>query len=291
MIAHKNMCAVVVAAVLAATSTVKAVEAENPAKLKWSFAGLFGVFDRAQLQRGFKIYREVCQNCHSVSMLSFRNLADKGGPQFTPAQAQAIAAEYKVKDGPNDQGEMFERAGRLADRFPPPFPNEQAARAANGGAAPPDMSVIAKARSYERGIALFPLDVIMAYQEHGPDYIAALLKGYEDPPQDFALPEGSQYNKYFPGRGIKMPNPLSDGQVTYDDDSPATLDQYSKDIAAFLMWVAEPRLEERKRIGFQVMVYLLILAGMMYLAKKHVWRNVALHPDKLTPRAPTEYSR
>ena len=155
----------------------------EPPALKWSFAGPFGKFDRAQLQRGFKVYREVCANCHSLSFVAFRNLAEPGGPGFSVAQAQAVAAEYKVKDGPDDQGEMFERPGRLADYFPPPFPNEQAARTANGGAYPPDMSVIAKARTYERGFPRFLIDVVTQYQEQGVDYIAALLKGYEKAPK------------------------------------------------------------------------------------------------------------
>jgi len=290
----RSILALVLAGALsgAAVTAAAAEETENPPRQKWSFAGPFGVFDRAQLQRGFKIYREVCQNCHSLSLLSFRNLAEPGGPGYSPAQAAAVAAEYKIKDGPNDQGEMFERAGRPSDHFPPPFANEQAARAVNGGAAPPDLSVIAKARGYERGFPLFLLDMIVPYQEHGVDYIVALLKGYEEtPPQGTTLPEGTLYNKYFPGHGIKMPPPLSDGQVSYEDGSPATLDQYAKDVASFLMWTAEPRLEERKKIGFQVMVYLLVLSIMLYLTKKHVWRDVKLHPEKLVPRAPTEYSR
>lgn len=255
----------------------RAAEAETPSAVKWSFHGPFGTFDRAQLQRGFKIYREVCQSCHGLTLLSFRNLAERGGPEFSRAQAAAVAAEYKIKDGPNDQGEMFERAGRAGDRFPAPFPNEQAARAANGGAAPPDLSLVAKARTYERGFPWFVLDIFTQYQEQGVDYIVALLKGYEDPPQGFTLPQGSQYNKYFPGHAIGMPPPLQDNQVTYDDGSPQTLDQYAKDVAAFLMWAAEPHLESRKRIGFQVMVFLLAFAGLLYFTKKRVWSAVEGH--------------
>jgi ubiquinol-cytochrome c reductase cytochrome b/c1 subunit len=245
-----------------------------PPRLEWSFAGPRGKFDRGQLQRGFKIYREVCANCHSLSMIAFRNLADPGGPEFSVAQAQAVAAEYKIKDGPNDQGEMFDRPGRLADYFPPPFPNEQAARASNGGSFPPDMSVLAKARTYERGFPWFVVDMFTQYQEQGVDYIAALLKGYEQKPADMQMAPGMMYNTYFPGHGIAMPPPISDGQVTFDDGSPATLDQYSRDIAAFLMWTAEPHLEDRKRIGFQVMVFLVIFAGLLYFTKKKVWADV-----------------
>ena len=231
--------------------------APQPPREKWTFSGPFGTYDRAQLQRGFKIYREVCQACHGLTLVSFRNLSEPGGPGFTKEQVDAIAAEYKVKDGPNDQGEMFERAGRAGDRFPSNFANEQAARAANGGAYPPDMSVLAKARSYERGFPWFLIDIVGQYQEGGPDYIAALLQGYKEPPAGFELPSGSNYNEYFPGHAIGMPQPLQDGQVTYTDGTPATLRQYARDVTAFLMWTAEPHMEARKRLGFQVMIFLL----------------------------------
>jgi cytochrome c1 len=255
----------------------RAAEAETPPIVKWSFHGPFGTFDRAQLQRGFKVYREVCQACHGLTLVSFRNLAEPGGPGFSRAQAAAVAAEYKIKDGPNDQGEIFERAGRVADRFPAPFPNDQAARLANGGALPPDLSVIAKARSYERGFPWFVFDIFTQYQEQGVDYITALLKGYADPPPGFTLPQGSSYNKYFPGHSIGMPPPLQDNQVTYDDGSPQTLDQYAKDVSAFLMWTAEPHLEARKRIGFQVMIFLIAFAALLYFTKKRVWSAVDGH--------------
>jgi cytochrome c1 len=267
-------------------------DAEMPPKQKWSFSGPFGKFDRGQLQRGFKVYREVCQACHSLSLLSFRNLAEPGGPGFTTRQAAAIAAEYQVKDGPNDAGEMFDRAGRLADRFPKPFPNGNAARAANGGALPPDLSVIAKARTYERGGLWFLLDLVTQYQEQGPDYLTALLTGYVEAPKGFALPDGTHYNKYFPGHAIGMPNPLSDDQVTYEDGSPQTALQYAKDVTAFMMWAAEPHMEARKRIGLQVMLFLIVLAGLMYFTKKKVWAAVKAHPEILEEkRAPTEYKR
>jgi cytochrome c1 len=259
-------------------------EAEHPPAQKWSFWGPFGKFDRAQIQRGFKIYREVCQGCHSLSQVSFRNLAEAGGPGFSTAQAEAVAAEYKIKDGPNDQGEMFERAGRIADKFPPPFPNDAAARAANGGASPPDLSVIAKARTYERGFPWFLIDIGSLYQEQGVDYIHAVLNGYADKPADVTIPEGTHYNKYFPGHAIGMPKPLSDGQVPYTDGTPTTVDQYAKDVAAFLMWTAEPHMEARKRLGLQVMVFLLIFSVMLYFTKKKVWADVHAHPEKLADR-------
>jgi cytochrome c1 len=254
-----------------------AAEAATPPRQKWSFSGPFGLYDRAQLQRGFKVYREVCATCHGLNLLSFRNLAEPGGPGFTREQATAVAAEYKVKDGPNDQGEMFERPGRLADRFPPPFANDQAARVVNGGAVPPDFSVIAKARTYERGFPWFIFDAITQYQEHGIDYIVALMHGYDNPPAGVTIPAGLTYNKYFPGQAIAMPKPIQDGQVTYTDGAPQTVDQYSKDIAAFLMWAAEPHMEARKRVGAQVMIFLLVFAGLLYFTKKRVWSKVEGH--------------
>ncbi|MDB5565113.1 MAG: cytochrome c1 [Tardiphaga sp.] len=245
-----------------------------PPSLSWSFAGPIGKFDRGALQRGYKVYKEVCSTCHSMNLLHFRNLADEGGPGFSTAQAQAVASDVKVQDGPNDAGDMFDRPGRLADKFPAPFPNEQAARAANGGALPPDLSLIAKARGYDRGFPQFVFDFFKQFQEKGPNYVTALLQGYVDPPpKDFALPAGSYYNTYFPGHAIKMPKPISDDQVTYDDGTPQKVDQYAKDVATFLMWTAEPHLEARKRLGLQVMVFLIIFAGLMYFTKKKVWAN------------------
>jgi ubiquinol-cytochrome c reductase cytochrome b/c1 subunit len=245
-----------------------------PPSLSWSFAGPLGKFDQGQLQRGLKVYKEVCSACHSMNYIAFRNLADPGGPGYSAAQADAFASDYKIKDGPNDAGDMFERPGRAADYFPAPFPNEQAARAANGGAAPPDLSLIAKARGYDRGFPLFVFDLFRQFQEKGPNYVAALLQGYQDnPPAGFDLPEGAYYNTYYPGHAIKMPKPLSDGQVTYDDGSPQTVQQYATDVAAFLMWTAEPKLEARKRLGLQVMLFLLVLTGLLYFTKRRVWAN------------------
>jgi cytochrome c1 len=262
----------------------RAQEQDIPSKQHWSFAGPFGMFDRQQLQRGFKIYREVCSTCHSLKLLAFRNLADPGGPDFSEAQAAAIAASFQVTAGPNDKGEMFQRPGKLADYFPPPFPNDQAARAALGGGLPPDMSVLAKARGVERGFPWFIFDAFTQYQEGGPDYIHAILNGYAEPPADFSLPPGTQYNKYFPGHAIKMPKPLSDGQVEYTDGTPTTVDQYGRDVAAFLMWAAEPTLEARKRLGFQVFIYLIVLTGLLYFTKRKVWHEVKHHPEPLELR-------
>ena len=245
----------------------------QPPRQKWSFSGPFGKFDEAQLQRGFKVYKEVCSSCHSMEMVAFRNLAEAGGPGFSEAQVAALAAEYKIKDL-DDKGEAIERPGRSADYFPSPFANPKAAAAANGGTMPPDMSTLGKARTYERGFPWFLIDIVTQYQEQAPDYITALMTGYEDAPKDFALPPGGNYNKYFPGHAIAMPKPLSDGQVTYDDGSPQTVEQYAKDISAFLVWAAEPHMLARKRVGFQVMIFLLVLAGLMYFTKKKVWSDV-----------------
>jgi cytochrome c1 len=275
MTKHQTILAAVLAGALAvATVPAFAQEHEQPSppRVKWSFAGPFGKYDEAQLQRGFKIYKEVCATCHSLEMLSFGNLADAGGPGYSEEQAAAVAADYKIKDL-DDKGQPIERAGRPADHFPSPFPNAAAA-AANYGVAPPDMSTLAKARTYSRGFPWFVFDMFTQYQEQGPDYIAALLKGYVDKPKDFNLPQGGNYNEYFPGHVIAMPPPLQAGQVTFDDGAPQTLEQYSKDVSAFLMWAAEPKLVQRKRIGFQVMIFLIVLAGLMYFTKKKIWSAV-----------------
>ena len=273
MVSAAVMLAVAGALFAGSTQSALAEQQDTPPSLKWSFAGPFGKYDRGSLQRGLKIYKEVCSNCHGLSYIAFRNLADPGGPGYSAAQAAAFASEYKIKDGPNDQGEMFERPGRPADYFPSPFPNEQAARVANGGGLPPDLSLIAKARSYERGFPWFIFDFFSQFQEQGPNYIAAVLQGYQKTPPGVTIPEGNYYNKYFPGHAIKMPQPLSDGQVTFDDGSPATLPQYARDIATFLMWAAEPQMEARKRLGLQVFVILIIFTGLMYFTKKKVWAD------------------
>jgi ubiquinol-cytochrome c reductase cytochrome b/c1 subunit len=280
MNAHRG---ILIACMLASLSVVGvrpagAQEAEAPPLQRWSFSGPFGLYDTAQLQRGFKIYREVCSTCHSLKLVAFRNLSDPGGPGFSEAQAATIASGFQVTDGPNDKGEMFQRPGKISDYFPPPFANDQAARAALGGKLPPDMSVLAKARGYERGFPWFIFEAFTDYQEGGPDYIHALLNGYTDPPAGFSLPPGGQYNKYFPGYAIGMPKPLSDGQVEYTDGTPTTVDQYGRDVAAFLMWAAEPTLDARKRLGFQVMMFLIVFTALLYFTKRRVWHAVHHHP-------------
>jgi ubiquinol-cytochrome c reductase cytochrome c1 subunit len=245
-------------------------EQPSPPPQRWSFAGPFGTYDRAQLQRGFQVYREVCSNCHSLKLVAFRNLADPGGPRFSEEQVKALAATYKIKDGPNDAGEMFERPGRPSDYFPWNFANEQAARSALG-AVPPDMSLLAKARSYERGFPYFLIDFFTQYQEQGPDYIYALLNGYtkDDDPD---------WDEYFPGHKTAMPKPLADGVVDYTDGSPKTVQQYAKDVTAFLMWTAEPKLERRKKLGMYVLGFLLVYALLLFAAKKKIWSRAHATP-------------
>ena len=222
-------------------------------KTDWSFNGVFGTFDRASLQRGYQVYQEVCSGCHSVQHLSYRNLYEEGGPEFTLDEAKAIAAQFEVIDGPNEDGEMFTRPGRLSDKFVSPFPNVKAATAANGGAYPPDMSVLAKAR------------------KGGADYIYSLLMGYEEAPAGFELDEGVYYNKYMAGNKIKMSEPIVDGSVEYADGTKATKAQISKDVTTFLVWAAEPHLEARHKMGFKVFFYLIILLTLVYLSKQKVW--------------------
>ena len=234
------------------------ISAETPKLLKtdWTFKGLFGKYDRASLQRGYQVYTEVCAACHSMQYLSYRNLAEPGGPEFTEDEAKFIAASFEVLDGPNSDGEMFTRPAKLSDKFVMPYDNLEAAKAANGGAYPPDMSVLAKAR------------------KGGADYIYSLLLGYDDPPADIKLDDGVYYNKFMYGNKIKMPIPLSDGLVEYSDGTEATEEQMAKDVTTFLMWSAEPHLETRHKTGFRVIVYLIILSILVYLTMKKIWSRV-----------------
>lgn len=222
----------------------------------WSFAPPFGTYDNAQLQRGFQVYREICSSCHSMRLLSYRNLGEPGGPQFSPKSVEAIAAKVQVTDGPNEKGEMFQRPARPSDHFRSPFANDQLARLANNGALPPDLSVMAKAR------------------EGGPDYIYALLTGYHAAPAGFDVAQGMHYNEAFPGHQVAMPPPLSDGVITYADGTKPTLDNYARDVSAYLMWAAEPKLEERHKTGAQVMIFLIVFVVIMYLAKRAVWARL-----------------
>lgn len=243
----------------------------HPKEQSWSFAGPFGTFDKGQLQRGLKVYVEVCSACHSMSLVPFRTLSALG---YSEDQVKAFAATYEVEDGPNADGDMFMRTAVGSDYFPSPFPNEEAAAASNGGAAPPDFSLLAKARYVERGFPQFIFDVFTGYNESGPNYIYSLLTGYEDAPQGHEVADGTYYNPYFLGSAaLAMAPPLSDELVTYDDGAPETLDQYSHDVSAFMMWAAEPHMEERKRTGFMVILFLAIFSALMYLTKKAVYSN------------------
>ena len=235
---------------------INAAEKADLLKIDWSFKGLFGKFDRGSLQRGYQVYSEVCASCHSMKYLSYRNLSEKGGPEFSVEQAKAIAASFEITDGPNADGEMFTRPGKLSDKFLMPYAIDKEAQAANGGAYPPDMSVLAKARS------------------GGADYLYSILLGYVDPPEGITLDDGVYYNKYMYGNNIKMAKPLEDDLVEYSDGTIASEEQMAKDVVTFLMWSAEPHLESRHRMGFKVIVYLIILTILVYFSMKRIWSRV-----------------
>lgn len=236
---------------------------EPPKVVKWSFDGVFGTYDRGALQRGFQVYKEVCSACHSLNLVAFHDLAAPGGPGFTEAQAKAIAAAYKIAAEPNDRGEIFDdkgnrltRPGTLADHFPPPFVNEQAARTANGGALPPDLSLIIKARA------------------GGPNYVYSIITGFNQKvPHGFAVQKGKYYNPYFAGRNISMPPPLNQGSVSFNDGTPATVSNEAKSVVTFLSWASEPQLEARHSIGLQVLAFLVLLAGLLFLSYRKVWHG------------------
>lgn len=233
------------------SASFAAGDAEKAPHQHWHFSGVTGTYDRGALQRGYKVYREVCSACHSMKRVHFRNLDALG---YEEGQIKNVASEYTVIDGPDSDGEMFERPARPSDPFPSPFPNVQAAKAANG-AYPPDLSLIKKAR------------------HHGADYLYGLLTGYEDAPHGETLSEGQYWNKYMPGHVIAMAPPLSDGQIAYEDESPETVEQYSKDVVEFLAWASEPEMEARKRLGIKVILFLLVFSVIMYRVKKNIWKD------------------
>ncbi len=237
-------------------NTAYCAEQNDPIKVDWSFKGLTGKFDRASLQRGFQVYKEVCSSCHSMQYLSYRNLGEPGGPEFSELEVKAIASSVEIEDGPDDQGEMFTRPGRPSDKFKSPYSNVKASIAANGGAYPPDMSVLVKARP------------------GGSNYIYSVLVGYEDPPAGMVLDDGVYYNKYMIGNKIKMSSPLSDGIVEYTDGTESSVDQMAKDVTTFLSWAAEPELEERHRTGVKVIIYLVLLTILVYLSMKKIWSRI-----------------
>lgn len=246
--------AIVGAALLAGVGQAHAAgEVTPPINTAWPHEGVFGTVDRASAQRGFQVFTNVCHACHAAKYLSFRSLGDLG---FSEDEVKAIAAQYTVTDGPDDNGEMFDRPGRPSDRLPSPYPNENASRAANAGAYPPDLSLIVKARG------------------GGEDYLHSLLIGYEEPPADVTVPDGLYYNHYFLGHMIAMPPPLSEGIVEYMDGTAATPEQMAIDVTNFLAWLAEPRLEERKQMGLKVMLFLLVMVGLTYAYKRKVWSDL-----------------
>ena len=220
---------------------------------EWSFEGITGTFDKAALQRGFKVYREICSGCHSMRLLYYRDLIDIG---FNEEEVKVIASDYTVVDGPNDEGEMFERDAKPSDHFVGPFANDQEARASNNGSLPPDLSVISKARV------------------NGANHLYNLLLGYTEPPENFEVAEGMYYNKWMNGNQIAMAPPLDEGYVDYDDGTENTLPQLAEDLVTFLVWSAEPELEARKNLGIKVILFFIIFGIVVYFTKRRLWRDV-----------------
>lgn len=258
----------IIAAALAALglagTALAAEDAHKPKQHEWSFAGPFGTFDTAAVQRGFQVYQEICSSCHGMRLLRFRNLGERGGPFASEEYPNAndnlvvmqIASGHMIEDGPNEDGDMFQREGLPSDAFPSPFDNDQMARAANGGALPPDLSLIVKART------------------DGANYLYSLLTGYSEPPASLDLPPGQYYNEYFPGGAIAMAPPLYDDLITYADGTAATAEQMAEDVTVFLAWASDPHMEARKQLGWMVLAYLFIFAILVYLAYRQLWRNV-----------------
>lgn len=250
---RKLVLSCVVSLSLLPATVMAAGDAPTPPHLDWPHDSIIGTYDKASLQRGFQVYKQVCSSCHAMKRLSYRNLMALG---YSEDQVKTIAAEYTVMDGPNDEGEMFERTARPSDTFFQPFANEQAARYTNNGAYPLDLSLIVSARHY------------------GADYIAALLSGYSEPPEGKTLMEGMYWNKYYSGHQIAMAPPLMEGAIEYADGTHASVDQMAYDVASFLSWASDPHQDERKRMGLRVMLFLLVLSGLMYLVKKKIWRDI-----------------
>ncbi|MGF7157437.1 cytochrome c1 [Bartonella heixiaziensis] len=246
----------------------KALVLPVPKKQKWSFSGPFGGYDKAQLQRGLKIYKQVCSSCHGLKYVAFRDLKALG---YDQEKIKAFARQYEVSDGPNREGKFFKRAGVATDTFPSPFSNEEEARFIHNGAYPPDLSLIARARAAPLPIS----DILTYYNTAGPDYITALLTGYQKAPEDVKIADGYWYNPYFiAGNTLAMAPPLSDGLVSYKDGTPETIEQYARDISAFLMWAADPHMEIRKKTGFRVILFLIIFGGLVYILKIRIWSGL-----------------
>jgi len=250
----KNLVFSVLALTLSASAVAYANSGGQQLKhVNWAFDGMFGKVDKQSAQRGLQVYKEVCSACHGLSRVAFRSLTDLG---FSEGEVKALASGYQIKDGPNDAGDMFDRPGKASDYFPSPYANENQARATHNGAYPPDLSLIIKARP------------------DGANYVYSLLTGYEAAPADVHVAAGQYYNHAFPGHLLAMPAPLSDGQVTYEDGTVASVDQMSKDVVSFLQWAAEPEMEARKSMGLKVLIYLAVFTGFMYLAKRNLWRKL-----------------
>jgi ubiquinol-cytochrome c reductase cytochrome c1 subunit len=250
---HALAACALTAVLLASAPNLAAQETPPLPHQEWSFEGVFGTYDPASAQRGFQVYKEICSACHPVKHLFFRNLAAIG---YNADEIKAIAATYQVTDGPNDRGEMYQRPGRPSDPIPGPFPNDQAARVANNGALPPDQSLIVKARP------------------GGPNYVYGILTGYKEPPAGFKMLAGMNYNEYFPGHQIAMPQPLSDNAVTFADGAPGTVPQMAHDVVTFLTWASEPNLDDRHRTGFKVIGFLVVAAILFYAAKRKIWAPI-----------------
>ena len=283
---RRGLAAVVAAGavLLSGLGSVEAADAPHTpmARQHWSFGGVLGHFEDAQLQRGFKVYTEICARCHGVKRLAFRNLAQPGGPSFPEAAVKSLAATYQVDAEPNEEGKVVKRPATLADHIPPPFRNDQEARFTLNGALPPDLSLIVRARAAEAETPFYRVpdhmlrDVVTAYQEGGADYVYAYLKGYQDPPAGIKLADFMNYNVAFPGHQTAMPDPFlgGEGMVKYDDETPATIDNYARDVTAFLAWAADPNLEARKRMGLMVVLYIALTALLLGLAKRRIWREL-----------------
>lgn len=253
---YRILCIALIATFGMTTHAMAAGDVKKPKQLHWNFDGIFGTFDRPAVQRGLQVYKEVCSSCHGLSRVAFRNLTQVG---FSADEVKTLAAEYTFIGGPDDEGEMFERHGLPSDRFPQPYANENAARAINNGAYPYDLSLMVKARA------------------DGANYLYSLLTGYKDAPADVTIGEGQYYNPYFPGGALSMAAPLLDGAVEYQDGTEATVDQMARDVVSFLQWAAEPEMEERKRMGVRVMIFIAIMTILFYFAKKRIWARLEDH--------------
>ncbi|WP_019221412.1 cytochrome c1 [Bartonella senegalensis] len=249
-----------------------------PKKQEWSFSGPFGLYNKMQLQRGLKVYQQVCSRCHGLKYVAFRDLKALG---YDQEQIKAFARQYEVSDGSKKEGKFFKRAGVTTDTFPSSFAHEEEARFIHEGAYPPDLSLIARARAVSLPFPAIISDILTHYDTAGPDYITALLNGYQKAPENMKITDGHWYNPYFiAGNSLAMAPPLRDGLVSYKDGTPETVEHYARDVAAFLMWAADPHMEIRKKTGFRVILFLIIFAGLVYTLKVRIWRSLGEEFEK-----------